>query len=300
MKIHNSIKFAFVALFVGFLLVACEEPLPDPISVTSVTLNSTFMELTEGDSQTLIATISPSNADNQKVIWTSSNSSVASVKEGRVTAIKEGVATITAKSDDGNKTATCQITVKAKVYPVESISLDKASAEMTEGDELTLTATVKPDNATNKNVVWSSSNESVAKVSNGKVTAVSPGSVTITAKTDDGSKTATCQITVKAKVYPVESISLDKTSAEMTEGDELTLTATVKPDNATNKNVVWSSTDISVVTVSNGKIKAINAGCAVIRAASENGGFIAECNIKVLPGTPDGNNESVGTNKGGW
>ena len=215
MKIHNSIKFAFVALFVGFLLVACEEPLPDPISVTSVTLNSTFMELTEGDSQTLIATISPSNADNQKVIWTSSNSSVASVKEGRVTAIKEGVATITAKSDDGNKTATCQITVKAKVYPVESISLDK-------------------------------------------------------------------------------------TSAEMTEGDELTLTATVKPDNATNKNVVWSSTDIAVVTVSNGKIKAINAGCAVIRAASENGGFIAECNIKVLPGTPDGNNESVGTNKGGW
>ena len=159
---------------------------------------------------------------------------------------------------------------------------------------------MKPDNATNKNVVWSSSNESVAKVSNGKVTAVSPGSVTITAKTDDGSKTATCQITVKAKVYPVESISLDKTSAEMTEGDELTLTATVKPDNATNKNVVWSSTDISVVTVSNGKIKAINAGCAVIRAASENGGFIAECNIKVLPGTPDGNNESVGTNKGGW
>ena len=178
------------------VIIGCTEE-PAPIAVASVTLDSTSMTLEEGESQKLTATVSPSNAENKTVLWTSSNSSVASVKDGLVSAIKSGKATITAKSDDGGKTATCEVTVKAKVYPVESVSLDKTSYEMTEGDTFTLTATVKPDNATNKNVIWSSSNNSVAAVSNGKVTALKAGAATITVKTEDGSKTATCEVTVK-------------------------------------------------------------------------------------------------------
>ena len=239
------------------------------------------MMLVEGENQKLTATISPSNAENKAVIWSSSNSSVASVKEGLVTAVKSGNATITVKSDDGGKTATCAVTVNAKVYPVEDISLDKTSQEMTEGDEFTLTATVKPDNATNKNVTWNSSDPSVATVDNGKVIAKKAGTATITVKTDDGGKTASCVVTVNAKVYPVESISLDKTSFEMTEGDTFTLTATVKPDNATNKNVIWSSSNNSVASVSNGKVTALKAGQATITAKTEDGERTATCKVTV-------------------
>ena len=87
--------------------------------------------------------------------------------------------------------ATCEVTVKAKVYPVEGVSLDRTSVELIEGDEITLNATVKPDNATNKRVTWSSSDESVAKVSDGKVVALAPGNAIITVNTKDGRKTAT-------------------------------------------------------------------------------------------------------------
>ena len=92
--------------------------------------------------------------------------------------------------------ATCEVTVKAKVYPVEGVSLDRTSVELTEGDEITLNATVKPDNATNKRVTWSSSDESVAKVSDGKVVALAPGNAIITVNTKDGRKTATCEVVV--------------------------------------------------------------------------------------------------------
>ena len=261
-------------------MIGCTEE-PAPIAVTSVTLDSTSMMLVEGENQKLTATISPSNAENKAVIWSSSNSSVASVKEGLVTAVKSGNATITVKSDDGGKTATCAVTVNAKVYPVEDISLDKTSQEMTEGDDFTLTATVKPDNATNKNVTWNSSDPSVATVDNGKVIAKKAGTATITVKTDDGGKTASCVVTVNAKVYPVESISLDKTSFEMTEGDDFTLTATVKPDNATNKNVTWNSSDPSVATVDNGKVIAKKAGTATITVKTDDGGKTATCKVTV-------------------
>ena len=262
-------------------VISCEEPLPESVPVTSVTLNSASMELFEGESQTLTAVVSPSNADNQKVIWMSSNSSVASVADGKVAALKPGKATITVKTDDGGKTATCEVTVNAKVYPVESVSLDRTSAELTEGDELTLTAIVKPDNATNKGVIWKSSDSSVASVSDGKVTALKPGKATITVKTDDGGRTATCEVTVNDKVYPVKSVSLDRTSAELTEGDEITLAATVKPDNATNKGVSWSSSDPSVASVSEGKVTALKPGKATITVTTDDGGRTATCEVTV-------------------
>lgn len=104
MKLLNRITVAIYTFLVMALIGCTEEPVP--IAVTSVSLNSTSMELIEGSSQTLVATVSPSNADNQKVIWTSNNSSVATVTDGVVTAIKAGTATITVKTDEGGKTAT--------------------------------------------------------------------------------------------------------------------------------------------------------------------------------------------------
>ena len=282
-KMNRLIKLFLIFLLCFFVpFISCTEEIMEPISVTSVTLNSTSMELVEGTTQTLIATVSPSNADNQKVIWSSSNSSVATVANGVVTAIKAGTATITVKTDEGAKTATCNVTVVAKEIPVISISLDQTKIELTEGDELTLTATVKPDNATNKNVSWTSSNESVASVTNGVVTAIKSGTAIITVKTDDGGKTATCNVTVVAKEIPVTSISLDQTKIELTEGDKFTLTATVKPDDATNKNVSWSSSDPSVATVSNGVVTAIKAGTAAIIVKTDEGAKSATCSVTVV------------------
>ena len=187
-----------------FMMASCEESLPDTFKVESVSLNVTSIKLNEGDQTTLTATVNPSNATNKNVTWTSSDNAVATVANGKVTAVKAGTATITVKTEDGNKTATCTVTVTAKTYPVESVTLDKTSVELTEGAETTLTATVNPSNATNKNVTWTSSDNAVATVSNGKVTAVKAGTATITVKTEDGNKTATCTVTVTAKSVDTE------------------------------------------------------------------------------------------------
>jgi uncharacterized protein YjdB len=291
-KIYFTFQFLLL-LCVGIVLTNCEKDI-DPIFVTAVTLDSTSLTLVEGDSQTLTATISPSNAENQKVLWSSSNASVATVREGVVTAVKAGTATITVKSDDGGKTATCEVTVIANGIPVTGVTLDKTSYEMTVGDEFTLSATVTPDNATNKNVSWSSSNSSVATVDNGKVTAVKVGTATITVKTEDGGKTATCEIIVKS--IPVEGVTLDKTSIEITEGEEIRLTATVTPDNATNKNVSWSSSNSSVATVDNGKVTAVKAGTATITVRTEDGGKTASCEVTVK----NYQNEGIDENNGFW
>ena len=194
---------AFSAIMM-FMMASCEKPGQDAIKVEGVSLNVTSIELAEGDQTTLTATVNPSNATNKNVSWTSSDNAVATVANGKVTAVKAGTATITVKTEDGNKTATCTVTVTAKTYPVESVTLDNTSVELTEGAETTLTATVNPSNATNKNVTWTSSDSNVATVANGKVTAVKAGTATITVKTEDGNKTATCTVTVTAKSVDTE------------------------------------------------------------------------------------------------
>lgn len=154
--------------------------------------------MTVGDSETLTATVTPSNATDKTVTWSSSKTTVATVSSsGVVTAKAVGTATITVTTNDGAKTATCAVTVKAATVFVTGVSLNKSSLSMTVGDTETLTATVTPSNATDKSVTWASSKTSVATVSsNGVVTAKSAGTATITVKTTDGSKTATCSVTV--------------------------------------------------------------------------------------------------------
>ena len=251
--------------------------------VESVSLDKTPLELTEGDKATLIATVLPENASNKNISWTSGDEMVATVSaNGEVTAVAPGKATITVTTEDGNKTAKCEVTVNKKIYPVESVSLDKTSLELTEGDKATLTATVLPDNATNKSVSWTSSDEKVATVSAaGEVTAIAHGKATITVTTEDGAKTAKCKVTVKAKTIHVESITLNKTELRLERLDRYTLTATIKPDNATNKEVKWSTSDDNIVTFFFGDIMAKQAGTAIITATTVDGGLTATCKVTV-------------------
>ena len=180
------------------------------MSVTGVSLNTTSLTMTEGESQTLTATISPSNATDQSVTWASSNTTVATVSSSGIVSAKSlGTATITVKTNDGGKTATCQLTVLSNKVSVSGVSLDNTSLTMTEGETQSLKATVSPSNATDKSVTWSSNNESVAMVSStGVVIARSAGTATITVQTTDGAKTATCTVTVTAKVISVTNLKV--------------------------------------------------------------------------------------------
>lgn len=239
------------------------------VAVTSITLDKTSLSMKVGETETITAIVSPDNATDKTVEWGSSDVAVATVADGIITAKKSGEATITAKS--GSCIAECKVTITVSV---ESVTLDKTSLSLAIGESATLTATVKPDDATDKTVAWSSSDESVAKVDNGKVTAVKSGKATVTAKC--GVKTAECAVTV---TVPVSSITLDKTTLSLVIGESFTLTATVKPDDATDKTVTWSSSDESVARVDNGKVTAVNAGQAKISAAV--GNITTSCNVVV-------------------
>lgn len=254
---------------------------PKIVNVESVSLDRTELTLTEGESTTLTAVVFPSNATDRNVRWSSSDATVASVVNGKVTALKAGSAIVTVTTEDGGRTASCRVTVKSKVVNVESVSLNKSSVALIAGESVTLVVTVSPSNATNKNVSWHSSDESVATVSNGRVTALKAGSAVITVTAEDGGKTAICQVSVKPKIVNVQSVSLNKSSITLTEGESITLTAVVSPSNATNKNVRWSSSDASVASVVNGKVTALKAGSSTIKVTTEDGGLTASCQVVV-------------------
>ena len=261
--------------------------------VTGVSLNTNSLTLYVGESSTLTTTITPDNATDKSVAWESDAPGVATVENGTVTAIKAGTATITATAADGSgEKATCTVTVNAaETVPVQSVSLDKTTLGLTEGNTAQLTATVKPDNATNKNVTWESSNTSVATVNaTGEVTAIGAGTATITVTTVDQSKTATCEVTVTAAPVPVSGVTLNKDSLALGVGDTETLTATVAPANAANQSVTWASSDPSVATVdATGKVTAVGAGTATITVTTQDGNHTAACTVTVRPDIPPAN-----------
>lgn len=168
------------------------------VSVTGVSLNKSSASIVAGKTETLTATVAPSNATNKSVTWTSSNTNVATVSNtGVVTARAQGTATITVKTVDGNKTATCKVIVNPAIISVTGVSLNKSSTNIIAGNTESLTATISPSNATNKNVTWTSSNSNVATVtSSGVVTARTEGTADIIVKTADGGKSAVCRVSV--------------------------------------------------------------------------------------------------------
>ncbi len=249
---------------------------PQTVAVESVTLNKTELTLEPSGTETLIATVKPDNATDKSVTWTTSNAEIATVADGKVTAVKEGEAIITAKA--GDKQATCKVTVKKSAVPVQSVTLDRTSVTLEEGQTTTLTATISPNDADEQTVTWATSNAAVATVANGVVTAVVEGTATITASA--GGKSATCVVTVKKSIVAVTSVTLNKTTLPLIKGQSEKLTATVAPDNATDKTVTWSSSDATIASVDQtGKVTAVKSGKATITAAA--GEKSATCEVTV-------------------
>lgn len=231
-------------------------------SVTGVTLSQTSAVMGVGDILELKATIEPEEMAEKQVSWDSSNPAVAAVSGGVVTAKSVGEAVITAAV--AGIEAQCAVTVSEDIVKVESVILDKLEAGVGIGETVALKATVLPVNATNPEIQWSSSAPGVANVSaEGIVTGITEGTAEIyaTSKSNSGCY-AVCNLTVAAQKVAVTGVELDSNifgdAFEVHIGKTLTLTPMVKPANATNKSVLWTSSDNSVASVVNGVITGLS------------------------------------------
>ena len=367
------------------------------VPATGVTLDKTELSLTEGASASLTAAVTPADTTD-KLAWTSSNEDVATVKDGTVTAVKAGTATITAAC--GEAKATCAVTVTAapasplsvkvgtaaypvkpvdgqagkyhvavpygsnatievkdaaflmvtnskggylndegsnpftltaaqldklliskdipftpansaskvaylsimdftanasyelyieltrKAVPATGVTLSETALSLHPTEKATLTAAVAPENTTDT-LVWTSSNDAVATVKDGVVTAKSEGTATITAAC--GSAKAECVVTVLPPI-PATGVTLDKTALKLYEGDAAKLTAMVKPEDTTDKTIVWTSSDKTIATVKDGAVTAVKAGTATITAACGEAKATCAVTVKapVAPAQKDG------------
>ncbi len=248
----------------------CQVTVIQPVEAINITPK--YLSLKAGESSSLSVSVIPANANNKSVTWISEDESIAKVDQlGNVTAIAGGRTKISAKSNyDNSLNDFCEITV---TQPVTGITLSQNSAEISVDGSLQLIATVLPDNSSNKNVTWSSSDLSVAMVSgNGIVYGIKAGQATIMATTEDGGFSALCKISVKDGFIPISEIALNQTSIDGNIGDTFQLTASILPENASNKTLIWQSDNESVASVdNNGLVRLLNSGVAMIKASATDG-----------------------------
>lgn len=209
----------------------------------------------------------------------------------KISAKKAGTAYITVKTVATNKsnkyvTKKIKVTVKKKTVAVSSVKVKYTQKALLVGQKFTLSATVNPSTATNKKLTYTSSQPAVATVSStGVVTAKGAGTTTIKAKASNG-KFATCLVTVSNPNIAVNGITLSSVAEEIAIGSEVTLSATVTPADASDKSVIWTTSDASVATVDgNGKVKAVAGGTAKITVTTNDGKYPATCEITVDDGT---------------
>ncbi len=288
------------------------------IAVSSVSLNKTELTLYVGGYESLQATIEPLNASNKAVTWSSSDTNVATVDEnGKITAKAAGTAKITVTTVDGSKTGECIVTVKKNIatigitklsyndgteIPVSDKKYQVDGAKYPLAVSKPIIAVIKGTNFTNNtsySYTLSLENTSLkitgtatgAELSAGKsIELVRPvnlsdGSYNLSLVVKSGAEQVAAEtytVVISGTPIPVTGISLNRSSITLLPGNTFKLTAAVLPANATNKKVVWSSSNTAVATVSNeGLVTAVGAGSASIEAVTEDGGKKSVCNVKV-------------------
>ena len=256
-----------------------------PRLVQSISLNATQTHLVVGDSFTLTATAMPENATNRNVVWKLvSGDAISLSNTGVIQAKKVGEAFVRAEAADGSgASAECKVVVKPRL--VQAISLNATQKELIVGDAFSLTATLSPENATNRNLIWKLvSGDAISLSTTGVIQAKKVGEALVRAEAADGSGiTAECKVVVKPRL--VQAISLNATQKNLIIGDSFTLTATLSPENATNHNVIWKLVSGNAISLSNtGVIQAKKVGEALVRAeAADDSGITAECKVVVKP-----------------
>lgn len=253
------------------------------VHVTGITLDCDYKEIEVKDTFKLNAIITPEDAAVKNVTWSSSNEKIATVDQnGNVKGVAKGECVITATTADGGLTASCTIKVKASAtnVPVTSVSVSQTSANLNVGEKVTVVATVAPGNADNKNVMWSTSDETVAIVNNGVISAIGEGQAVIKVTTIDGGFTAEVHVTVTAK--HVTEIKLNQDDFSMVVGDSKQLTYSISPAEFADSGVRFSSSSEDVVVVdSQGNVYAIGEGEATVTITSLESGKTDSVKITV-------------------
>ena len=251
------------------------------IPVSSVEFDYDFVEVNPGAEVALSVIVLPENATDKSLVWTSSDETVATVKDGVVKGIKSGQAEITVKTVDGGFTDKCTVNIAVHIQEVQ---LDNTSLELEVGQQSVLTPVFIPADATNKSVIWKTSDSNVADVSEGVVTAKNVGDAVITVETVSGHLTATCAVKVKPKYYPVVSIKISEYKTNILLGETYKFAATLNPSFATDPTYTWSSTNTEVLTVDqDGVVTAVNLGTADIVVTSTDGNKTDKCTVTVDP-----------------
>ena len=275
MEKYKILKFFLMAVTL-MLATGCEKDEDKVVKAeTWVELDRHIVALVVSNQVTLTASITD-------VTWSSSNSAVASVDNGKVTAIADGNAIITATAKDG-KTASCRVIVSSTLVPVTGVTLSPSALQLKITEKVSLQPSVNPDNATFKVLTWYSSNSAVASIDqNGELTAVALGDATITGTTIDGSNISViCEVNVIPTL--VTELKIEPT-LELKVTQKATLNATVSPSDANVKTLSWSSSNDAVATVSsNGEVTAVAEGSASITATTTDGSNItATCAVTVV------------------
>lgn len=288
MKHFNSFVLSIATILVcTFTLLSCgkddsEDVIP---TITSIAIREgSSLSLQIGTSQQLHVDYSPSSLPQPTVTWKSSDNSIVNIEaaNGMITANKVGTATITA-SYENKLTATCTITVTP--IPIKTITIDITSKKAIVGEKFTIAANYEPKDATSPTLVWNTSNKEVATVSNGNVTCVGEGTCQIIVEDESHAAKAVCDLIVEA--IKVESITLDCSEKTITIGESFTIDATVLPDNATNKQITWSSSDETIAVVNEGSVTAVSVGTCTITATDKTKNIKAQCSITVKAFEPE-------------
>jgi uncharacterized protein YjdB len=251
---------------------------------TNLTFTGSRTRMKIGEEYSFTAQTEPLGTSDGEIVWTSNAPSVATVNnQGLVKAIAKGNAKITATAKDNNIASSVDVNV---YQPVTGITLDKKDVTINAGETTKLVSSVLPTDADDLSVSWYSSDEDIATVSeNGLITAKKAGKTEVYAVTNDEGLKASCNVTV---LQPVTGVVLDKSSINLSEiGSSIQLTATVEPEDASNKSVTWGSSDTKVVIVSKGKAVCTGYGTAVISVVTEDGGYMATCIVNSTSGITD-------------
>ena len=272
--------------------------------VTGVTLDRESLALQVGSAQQLEATITPDNAGNTGLSWSSSNDKIASVDaDGVVEALKAGEATITVTTKDGGYTASCKVTVTEEAVEPEYIIISKTRLTLRPGETGKLSWSLEPGGASAAGVSWSSSDPAVAEVAaDGTVTAKGAGTTKITVSLTDYSDISdSCTVTVSEEgSTSVTGVAIDPAKLTLAVGESASLTAVITPENAANQGVSWRSNNKKVVTVEDdGTIEAVSPGTAVIIVTTDDGRKTAQCTVTVTEAVSAPENSSSSSSSTG-
>ena len=249
-----------------------------PLAVTGIDVLEQ-LDIPVNGTGTVAYSVLPENAYNKNVSFESADAGIAAVNaNGVVTGVSAGETTITVTTEDGGFTGACTINVYNQA--VTGVTIEPSEAELLAGYLMQLTTTVLPENATNKNVIYSVDDESILSVDqNGKVAGLSAGTATVTVTTEDGGFTASAEITVPAQVTGVR---ISPKSAFIGLGRTIQLTASITPSNAANKNLSWSVSDETIISVDGqGTVTGLSGGTATVTVTTEDGGFSDSAEITV-------------------